>query len=494
MTALAFIVASGIAAASSPDVTGNWQVNIDCGLSATASIVLNLADDSASGAIVGRYADCGTFEVPNAIRRVSSCVITPDPLPVAVSGSTFAVPASGVFHSDARILPLSLFSCSAATEIVSSHQLAGTITTDDTGRPPSVDGTFVNAAVDARDAEGVTCWSAADVPSCAFDMRRSELHVGDNVTVSPRKGATVTFEHVTAPGIVVVMPLTDADGNVPTHFEVLGTNGVPIFYDVRTTAQYEGTITSCFAYPDANGDGLVDGSNPLLDENDLRVLHEEHGIFVDRTVRLDTSAKMICAATTSLSELAIAHGPANGTMDHPMVTMDHPMVGGELVLKRKRSGKEFARFSGRLFYSSRPDPRQMGGAFDLFSASDDAVVHFPMPAEDWTATRNGRIFRFVNPSAPNTVSPVALAVLDFRRHRIKVVSDRVGLALDGAQHAVGVRVVLNATRNCFVYAGGAIRRDVTNHVVARGRTAPPLDCADKQMRWILARLTSAPGQ
>ena len=94
----------------------------------------------------------------------------------------------------------------------------------------------------------------------------------------------MTFEHVTAPGIVVVMPLTDADGNVPAHFEVLGTNGVPIFYDVRTTAQYEGTITSCFAYPDANGDGVVDGSNPRLDENDLRVLHEEHGIFVDRTV------------------------------------------------------------------------------------------------------------------------------------------------------------------------------------------------------------------
>ena len=73
----------------------------------------------------------------------------------------------------------------------------------------------------------------------------------------------------------------------------------------------------------------------------------------------------------------------------------------------------------------------MGGAVDLFSASDDAVVHFSMPAEDWTATRNGRIFRFVNPSAPNTVSPVALAVLDYRRNRIKVVSDRVGLALDG---------------------------------------------------------------
>jgi hypothetical protein len=380
--------------------------------------------------------------------------------------------------------PLSLFSCSAATEIVSSHQLTGTITTDDAAQPASVDGTFVNAAVDARDAEGATCWSVDSVPSCAFDMRRSDLPVGDDVTVSPRKGATVTFEHVTTPGIATVMPLTDADGSVPAHFEVLGTNGVPIFYDVRTTATYEGTITSCFAYPDANGDGLVDGSNPPLDENDLRVLHEEHGTFVDRTVRIDTAGKMICAATTSLSELAIAHGAANAATDHPT-------LGGALVLRRKRSGKEVARFSARIFPSPRLDPRQADGAFDLFSASDDTVVHFAMPAEDWTATRGGRVFRFVNPGAPNAVSPVALAVLDYRRHRIKIVSESVGLALHGAQHAVGVRVVLNSSRYCFVYAGTAIRRDITDHVVAKGRTTPPLDCADKRLRWMLARLTSA---
>ena len=175
IAALLLATSAGPAISDSPSVTGNWQVNIDCGLSATASILLNLSEDSASGAIVGRYADCGTFEVPDAIRRVSSCVITPDPITARVDHSAFALPATGFFHSDGKMSPLSLFSCSAATEILSSHQLTGTIRTDDTGRAASVDGSFLNGAVTARDAKGTTCWSMEGTPSCAFDMRRNDL-------------------------------------------------------------------------------------------------------------------------------------------------------------------------------------------------------------------------------------------------------------------------------------------------------------------------------
>src|SRR5262245_24374351 len=102
IAALLLATSAGPGNAASPGVAGNWQVNIDCGLSATASILLNLAEDSASGAMVGRYTDCGTFEVPDAIRRVSSCVITPDPIPARVDHSDFALPATGFFHSDAK--------------------------------------------------------------------------------------------------------------------------------------------------------------------------------------------------------------------------------------------------------------------------------------------------------------------------------------------------------------------------------------------------------
>src|SRR5207245_2457829 len=163
-----------------------------------------------------------------------------------------------------------------------------------------------------------------------------------------------------SPGPVEVEPLTEATGTVPENFEVLGNGGVSIFYDVRTTATFAGTVTSCFPYPDANGDRIVDGTNPPLDENDLRVLHEEGGAFVDRTASLDTTAKIICGATTSLSQLTVAH-PLMGP------SRDHPFLGGKLVLTRKASGGEIARFAGprgERFtlppVGSPDDPREAG--------------------------------------------------------------------------------------------------------------------------------------
>src|SRR6266446_1147788 len=212
---------------------------------------------------------------------------------------------------------------------------SGTITADDTGLGVRIGGTWENGPVTFYDPMGAICWSMTNPPSCSFDMRRNDLAVGDNVSVSPREKTTVTFEHVISPGTVEVEPLTEATGTVPENFEVLGSGGVSIFYDVRTTATFAGTITSCFPYPDANGDGIVDGSNPPLDETELRVLHEENGVFVDRTVSLDTTAKIICGQTTSLSQLTIAHLPAPPSHDHAL--------GAHLVIARRPSGSVIER-------------------------------------------------------------------------------------------------------------------------------------------------------
>src|SRR6266849_8450148 len=154
-----------------------------------------------------------------------------------------------------------------------------------------------------------------------------------------------------------------AGDNVTEHFEVLGSGGLPIFYDVPTTATFEGTVTSCFPYPDANGDGIVDGSTPQQDETALRVLHEENGVFVDRPVSLDTTAKIICGATTSLSQLTIAHLP-------PVRSRDYDL-GGKLVLTRKPSGREIGHLAG-IFVSpalpsgaSADDPQNGGLVLEL---------------------------------------------------------------------------------------------------------------------------------
>ncbi len=487
-----FVTAPAIVEAAQFDVRGNWQVNINCDLNATASIFFLLDEDVASGSTTVRYTDCGTVELPGVIRSISSCMFTPNPVVGQVDGTDFELPTFGLVASDAVIMPpFPFLSCSAATEILAAHHLSGTITTDDAGQAVGISGTWSNPAVAFYDTTGATCWSVTNPPSCSFDMRRNDVVAGDNVTVTPRANTTVTFEHVTSPGTVEVMPLTEAAGTVPEHFEVLGSGGVPIFYDVRTTATFEGTVTSCFPYPDANGDGIVDGSTPPLDETALRVLHEENGVFVDRTVSLDTTAKIICGATTSLSQLTIAHLP-------PVRSRDYDL-GGKLVLTRKPSGREIGHLAG-IFVSpalpsgaSADDPQNGGLVLELFS-TDRTVARLVMPAEGWAARRRGRVFRFVDPLAPDGTSPVALAVLKvhaihvlgnppiYWRGHLRIETRAVGVAFDLPQRALGIRVTFQSSRYCDIFY---YQRQTPTKIAAEPASAPPLDCADKRMWWSL---------
>ena len=160
-----------------------------------------------------------------------------------------------------------------------------------------------------RDASGATCFSLPDAPDfCTFHMRRNDVRVGANVTVAPRDGSTLTFSSVSAPGTAAIVPLTEADGLVPPGFQILSSGTTPIFYDASTTALISGTITTCLAYPDTDNDGMVDGASPPIEENDLQVLHEEAGFFVDRTLSLDPVLKQVCGATPSLSQLVLGAG------------------------------------------------------------------------------------------------------------------------------------------------------------------------------------------
>lgn len=74
--------------------------------------------------------------------------------------------------------------------------------------------------------------------------------------------------------------------------------------DVTTTASVTGPIEICSQYPDANDDGIVDGTG--INEASLRFLHEEAGVFVDRTSSADPVANRICAQVSSLSFFIVA--------------------------------------------------------------------------------------------------------------------------------------------------------------------------------------------
>lgn len=71
------------------------------------------------------------------------------------------------------------------------------------------------------------------------------------------------------------------------------------YIDVTTSAAVSGPIELCTQYPDADDDGLVDGTS--VPETRLRFLHEEAEVFVDRTSSIDPVANRICAEVASLS-------------------------------------------------------------------------------------------------------------------------------------------------------------------------------------------------
>src|SRR3989442_11413356 len=131
---LAFVAALLLSAAPAKvdavetDVRGNWQVNINWDLNATASIFFLLDEDVASGSTKVRYTDCGTVELPAVIRSISSCMFTPNPVVGQVDGTDFELPTSGLVASAAVIMPpFPFLSCGAATDIFAAHHLSGTI-------------------------------------------------------------------------------------------------------------------------------------------------------------------------------------------------------------------------------------------------------------------------------------------------------------------------------------------------------------------------------
>lgn len=134
---------------------------------------------------------------------------------------------------------------------------------------------------------------------------------GNSVNVS----VDVTFAQVTAPGTTTVSLTSSQPGQI-AGFLAIGVNGYQgVFFDVSTTASFDGEITVCSHYPDADNNGFVDGTgippkDPGVPESSLRILHRETvngvSVFLDRTASLDTTNNTICAHTEGLSPFVVA--------------------------------------------------------------------------------------------------------------------------------------------------------------------------------------------
>ncbi len=464
------------------DVHGNWQLNIDCGYAATATSFLEIGQDPGVQTITGRLTSCGTVEVPGAISRFATCSTSPTVFTGSLVNGEFRLPDAGGWVSNAtgaRDLNIP-GACSAAHSLEVKNTLTGGILKEVDGRATVLGGMLMLGRLVLRRADGSECFVLDDAPDCHLDARRNDLAVGTNVNVSPRFGASVTFEQVLTPGTVAVMPLTEPDVDVPARFAVLGNGSVRLYYDVHTTATVAGAIETCFPYPDANGDGVVDATNPPLDEDDLVVLHSEDGAFVDRTERVDTIRKVVCANTNSLSQMTVAQ---------PEVTrpVDLTAAAYRLRLDRGRLGRERLVFeTSQVSFGAAAgevDPRRTGAVLEVFSATESPAARLDLQASGWTVSRNGKRLRFSGDpaSGSGTVSATIGA-------KTRITADAVGLGLAAPQVAVVWRLSIGDRRWCAT-ASDHFKDNRRGHYRAghswSNYNAPIVDCADKRISWFL---------
>jgi parallel beta-helix repeat protein len=140
-------------------------------------------------------------------------------------------------------------------------------------------------------------------------------NVGENVTATHASGVSLTFANVTSSGITTVN-VTQSGPDPPSGFRLA--LEPPIFYDIKTTADYTGPIQIRVAYNDT---GLTHGQ-----ENNLRLMHWNETIqqWTDITKSVDTEDNLIWGETDHLSIFVVMLSPNIATTN---ITISKTVVG-----------------------------------------------------------------------------------------------------------------------------------------------------------------------
>ena len=130
-------------------------------------------------------------------------------------------------------------------------------------------------------------------------------------------GLAITFDSVTTGGNTTVVE-SGFGPPPPTGYQLVGLDGADRYWDIDTTATFEGAITVCIHYDE---DELT---NPEA-EGSIVLMHDAGSGFEDITTTLDTDADIVCGETTSLSPFAVMvspNRPPHGVDDSASTTQD----------------------------------------------------------------------------------------------------------------------------------------------------------------------------
>lgn len=194
---------------------------------------------------------------------------------------------------------------------------------------------------------------------------------GEDVVVNPidpttgTQPVTLTFANIATPGSTSVT--TGGTGNPPPEGFRLGSP--PTYYDIQTTATFNGDIQICIDY----------GSTVYQNEPSLKLMHLEGGAWVDRTTSLDTEANRVCGTVASLSPFVIVEeSPPNQVSPGPSpscIDLAHACVTIPVTIARS-TADEIRGFSVDVQLSSN---LQLCGAGitegDYLSNAGETVFH-----------------------------------------------------------------------------------------------------------------------
>ena len=105
----------------------------------------------------------------------------------------------------------------------------------------------------------------------------------------PLPEGTLTFDNVTQSGITTISASTEPPA-LPSGFSLDDT----VFYEIQTTAVFDGAVTICLTYPEGT----------FADPSMVRLLHFESGAWIDVTSN-GPGSNPVCGQVTSFSPFAI---------------------------------------------------------------------------------------------------------------------------------------------------------------------------------------------
>ena len=135
------------------------------------------------------------------------------------------------------------------------------------------------------------------------DVDFGTTQVGQDVSVelsgglATEGGLGLTFDSVTTGGNTVVVE-SGFGPAPPTGYQIVTLDGDARYWDIETTAEYDGVITVCIHYDES------ELTNPAS-EGSLVLMHDAGSGFEDITTTIDTDANIVCGETTSLSPFAV---------------------------------------------------------------------------------------------------------------------------------------------------------------------------------------------